>query len=59
MTIRAGVRDKASAQLLIDQAVTDGHLSLNESRRIQMVEIDLTEPSTLPSALSGVTKVGQ
>ena len=55
--VRAGVRDVEKAQGYIDTAVAYGLLPRDAARKIALVEYDITDPDTIPSAIGNAAKV--
>lgn len=56
--VRAGVRDVETAQGYVDTAIAYGLLPRDASRRISLVECDVSDPDTLVPAIGNAAKVG-
>ena len=57
MQVRAGVRDVAKASEYLQTATSYGLLPADASRRVQLVEIDITQPDSIPPAIGNASKV--
>ena len=57
MQVRAGVRDVAKASEYLQTATSYGLLPADASRRVQLVEVDITQPDSIPPAIGNASKV--
>ena len=57
MQVRAGVRDVAKATEYLQTATSYGLLPADASRRVQLVEVDITQPDSIPPAIGNASKV--
>lgn len=55
--IKAGVRNVDAARKLLDNAVAEGHVTVREAERLEIVLCDIEDERSIATALSGVTKV--
>jgi nucleoside-diphosphate-sugar epimerase len=58
LRVRAGVRDATKAAEYLRTAVGYGLLPADAARRVQLVELDLTDPDTIAPAIGNAGKVG-
>ena len=57
MQVRAGVRNVAKASEYLQTATSYGLLPADASRRVQLVEVDITQPDSIPPAIGNASKV--
>ena len=57
MQVRAGVRDVAKASEYLQTATSYGLLPADASRRVQLVEVDITQPDSIPPAIGNASRV--
>ena len=56
--VRAGARNVEKARVYLQTAVDYGLISSEAARRLQVVELDLTQPGTIAPAIGTAAKVG-
>lgn len=55
--VRAGVRSTAKARGFLETAVSYGLLPADAARRVQLVEVDLTNADEIPGAIGSAGRV--
>ena len=58
LQVRAGVRDIAKAAEYLQTATSFGLLPGDASRRVQLVQVDITDPDSIGPAIGSASKVG-
>ena len=56
MQVRAGVRNVAKATEYLQTATTYGLLPSDANRRVQLVEVDITDPDSIGPAIGNASK---
>ena len=57
LQVRAGVRDVAKAMEYLQTATSFGLLPQDASKRVQLVQVDITDPDSIGPAIGGASKV--
>ena len=58
LQVRAGVRDVAKATEYLQTATSYGLLPSDASKRVQLVQVDITDPDSIAPAIGSASKVG-
>ena len=57
LQVRAGVRDVAKAMEYLQTATSFGLLPQDASKRVQLVQVDITDPDSIAPAIGSASKV--